>query len=133
MAMLNGLFVFALGMLTLLGNNFVFTPSGYGPDRVAIASLLGPFAPRAGWVLLSLGLIVVLVGYGLFALKSWARYFLLAVLIIVALATVVEIVLGFNRSYWGVVIGGAVKLAFYAVLIWYFNSGSVKRAFSGVR
>lgn len=131
--MLNGVLVLALGVLTLMGNNFVFTPSGYGPDRVAIATLLGPLAPHTGWVLLCLGLTVVLIGYGLFALKSWARYILLAVLVIVALATVAEMVIGFNRSYWGVVISGALKLVLYAVLIWYFNLGSVKREFSRVR
>ncbi len=61
-AMLNGVFVFALGVFTLLGSNLVFNASGYGPDRVPIASLLGPLAPHAGWALPALGLIVVLIG-----------------------------------------------------------------------
>jgi hypothetical protein len=74
---------------------------------------------------------IVLFGYGLFRLKPWARYFLLAMLVVVSLGTVVQVVLGFNRSYWGVVISGMLKLAFYAVLFWYLSSTSVKRQFSG--
>jgi hypothetical protein len=122
-----------LGVWTLMGSRFLFTPSGYGPDRIAIATLLGPLAPHAGWFFLVLGVMVGLIGLGLFALKAWARFILLAVLVIVSLLTVVEIALGFQHSYWGVVLAGLLKLALYAVVIWYLNSRSVKRSFSKAR
>ena len=67
----------------------------------------------------------------MFKLSALARYILLTLLFIVALATAAEVVLGFNRGYWGVVISDALKLAVYALLIWYLNSASVKREFSG--
>ncbi len=130
-AMLNGVLVFIVGLLTLAGNNFVYTPAGYGEDRVAIASLLGPLSPHAGWVLLCLGVLIVLSGYGLFRLKPWARYVLLATLVVVSVGTFAQVFLGFNRSYWGVIVSGVLKLAFYAVLVWYLSSSSVKRQFSG--
>ncbi len=110
-----------LGVWNLMGSNFLFTPSGYGPDRVAIATLLGPLAPHAGWVFLCLGVIVGLIGFGLFALTAWARFIMLATLVIVSILTVVEIGSGFKHSYWGVVIVGLLKLALYGVVIWYFS------------
>ena len=130
--MLNGIVMLALGVWTLMGSNFLFTPSGYGPDRVAIATLLGPLAPHAGWVFLCLGVIVGLIGFGLFALKAWARVIMLGTLVLVSILTVVEIGSGFKHSFWGVVIVGLLKLALYGVVIWYFNLASVKQRFSRV-
>jgi len=132
-SMVNGIVMIVLGVWTLMGSRFLFTPSGYGPDRIAIATLLGPLSPYAGWVFVGLGVMVVLLGLGLFALKAWARFILLAVLIIVSLLTVVEIALGFQHRYWGVVIAGLLKLALYAAAIGYMNLQSVKRSFSKAR
>ena len=126
--MLNGALILILGVLTLLGNDFVFTASGYGDDRVAVASLLGPLAPRAGWVLLCLGPAVIAVGLGLFKLKSWARRTLIAVLALAAVATAV--VVAAYRNHPGVVASGGAKLAVYAVLLWYMHSAPVRRAFA---
>lgn len=132
-SMLNGVLMLALGVWTLLGGNFVFTPSGYGPDRVAIATLLGPLAPYVGWVLLCLGVTAGLIGWGLFVLKAWARFVLLAVLVVVSILTVVEIGSGFKHSYWGVVLVGLFKLAVYGVVIWYLNTDGLMRKFSIVK
>ena len=120
----------AVGVWTLMGSNFLFTPSGYGPNRIAIATLLGPFAPYAGWGLLCLGVIVGLIGLGLFALKAWARFILLAVLVVVSVLTVVEIWSGLKHSYWGLVLVGILKLAIYAVVVWYLNKDAIRRKFS---
>lgn len=129
-AMLNGILMFAVGVWTLMGSKLLFTPSGYGPDRIAIASLLGPLASHAGWFFLGLAVVVGLIGLGLFALKAWARFILLAILVAISILTVVEIGLGVTRGYWGVVALGLLKLAIYGSLIWYFNLDSVKRRFS---
>jgi hypothetical protein len=74
--------------------------------------------------------IVGIIGLGLFALKAWARFILLAVLVVVSLLTVVEIGLGLKHSYWGVVLVGLLKLAIYAVVFWYLNIDAVRRKFS---
>jgi hypothetical protein len=132
-SMLNGILMLAVGVWTLMGSNFLFTPSGYGPNRIAIATLLGPFASYAGWVCLGLGVIVGLIGLGLFALKAWARFILLAVLVVVSVFTVVEIGSGLTRSYWGVVFVGLLKLVIYAVVLWYLNRDGVRRKFSSAR
>jgi hypothetical protein len=129
-SMLNGILMLAVGVWTLMGSNFLFTPSGYGPNRIAIATLFGPLASYAGWVFLGLGVIVGLIGLGLFALKAWARFILLAVLVVVSVLTVVEIGSGLKRSYWGVVLVGLLKLAIYAVVLWYLNRHAVRRKFS---
>ena len=129
-AVLNGILMLAVGVWTLMGSNFLFTPSGYGPNRIAIATLLGPLATYAGWVFLCLGVMVGLIGLGLFALKAWARFILLAVLVVVSVLTVVEIGSGLKQSYWGVVLVGLLKLAIYAVVLWYLNRNAVRRKFS---
>ena len=129
-SMLNGILMLAMGVWTLMGSNFLFIPSGYGPNRIAIATLFGPLASYAGWVFLGLGVIVGLIGLGLFALKAWARFILLAVLVVVSVLTVVEIGSGLKRSYWGVVLVGLLKLAIYAVVLWYLNRDAVRRKFS---
>ena len=129
-SMLNGILMLAVGVWTLMGSNFLFTPSGYGPNRIAIATLLGPFAPYAGWSFLCLGVMVGLIGLGLFALKAWARFILLAVLVVVSVLTVVEIWSGLKHSYWGLVLVGILKLAIYALVLWYLNKEPIRRKFS---
>lgn len=62
-----------LGVMTLLGSKILFTPGGYGPNRIAVSKLFGPFADQTGWMMLVLGVGFVLVGYGLFTLLEWAR------------------------------------------------------------
>ncbi len=41
LAMLNGGVTSVLGVLTLLGSKLLFTPSGYGPNRIAISQVFG--------------------------------------------------------------------------------------------
>lgn len=130
---LNGLAALALGVATLLGNQFVYTPGGYGPNRVALASLLGPLAVYAGWVVLLVGLALGAFGYGFFTLQPWARLTLLVVLAIVSLLTVGAIGWGVWRGEWGVVGSGLLKLALYAGLMWYLSVPSVRAAFVGSR
>jgi hypothetical protein len=74
--------------------------------------------------------IVGLIGLGLFALQAWARFILLAVLVVVSVLTVVEIGSGLKHSYWGVVLVGLLKLAIYAFVLWYLNKDAVRRKFS---
>lgn len=55
LAVVNGGVTCLLGLLTLLGSRVLFTPAGYGPNRIAIAQVFGPFSGQAGWIVLGLG------------------------------------------------------------------------------
>jgi hypothetical protein len=130
MAMLNGSVAFALGVVTLLGSRVLFTPSGYGPNRIAISQLLGPFADRTGWVVLLLGVLFVLGGYGLLTLQEWARLTVFWVFAMLAVLTLIAVGWGVIRGQFAVVVGGIVKITAESALCWYLSRPSVRSAFS---
>src|SRR5687767_6614551 len=111
LAMLNGGVAFVLGIMTLLGSKMLFTPSGYGPNRIAVSQLFGPFADQTGWILLVLGVLFVLVSYGLYTLQEWARLTVFWVSAVLAVLTLVAVGWGVFHSQWGVVVGGLLKIA----------------------
>ncbi len=131
LAVLNGVVTFALGAVTLLGSRLLFTPSGYGPNRVAIAKLLGPFSGQVGWVMLALGVVFVLIGYGLFALREWARLTLFWVFAVVAGATLVAVGWGVYHGELGVILSGLLKAGVDAALCLYLAAPGVRGAFRG--
>lgn len=130
MAMLNGGVAFVLGIMTLLGSKMLFTPSGYGPNRIAISQLFGSFADQTGWVLLVLGVLFVLGGYGLFTLQEWARLIMFWVFAVIAVLTLVAIGWGVFHGQLGVVVGGLLKIAVESALCWYLITPSVRSAFA---
>jgi len=130
LAMLNGGVIFVLGILTLLGSKMLFTPSGYGPNRIAISQILGSFADQTGWIFLVLGVLFVLFGYGLFTLREWARLTVFWVFAVVAGATFVAVVWGVYHGELGVVVSGLLKITVEVALCWYLNARSVRSAFS---
>ncbi len=131
LAMLNGGVAFVLGVMTLLGSDVLLTPSGYGPNRIAISQLFGPFAARTGWIVLVLGVLFVLGGYGLFTLREWARLTVFWVFAVLAVLTLVAVGWGVFHGQLGVVVGGLLKIAAESALCWYVSTPSVKAAFSG--
>jgi hypothetical protein len=130
LAMLNGVVTFTLGLVTLLGSRVLFTPSGYGPNRVAISQLFGPLAGQAGWIVLALGALFVLVGHGLFTLRRWARLAVVWVFALVAGATLVAAGWGVYHGEVGVAISGLLKAGAEAGLCLYLASRGVRGAFS---
>jgi hypothetical protein len=119
----------ALGVATLAGSRVLFTVLGAGTERVAPATLLGPWAPHAGWVLVSLSLGAAAVGVGLLRLRPWARRALVVVAALAALATAVAVAWGIAHRDWGVVASGALKVALYLALATYLRSANVRGAF----
>lgn len=130
LAMLNGIAAFALGILTILGSKFVFTPSGYGPDRIAISQLFGPLADQTGWILFIIGGLFILAGYGLFTFQALARLTVFWAFAILAGATLIAVGWGVFQGQWGVVIGGFLKIAVEITLCWYLTTVNVRNAFS---
>ncbi|MGH9751298.1 MAG: hypothetical protein ACREA2_00810 [Blastocatellia bacterium] len=128
---MNGAGAIALGAMALLGAKVVFTPSGYGPNRIAIAQWSGPFANQSGWFLIGIGFLILSVSYGLFTLQEWMRLTVFWVLAVSATLTVVAIGWGIYESHWGVVTAGLLKVAVESALCWYLNSSRVRRAFAG--
>ncbi|HZH30637.1 MAG TPA: hypothetical protein VEY11_07725 [Pyrinomonadaceae bacterium] len=130
LAMLNGGVTCVLGVSTLLGSRLLFTPAGYGTDRIAISQVFGPLANQTGWIVLVLGVCFVLVGYGLYNLREWARLTVCVVLAVVAALTFVVVVWGVYRGQFGVVASGLLKIVFEAGISWYLATASVRRAFA---
>ena len=131
LAMLNASVTFVLGLITLLGSRILFTPSGYGPNRIAISQLFGPFADQTGWIILALGVLFAIVGYGLFSLKEWARLTLFSVFAVVAALTLAAVGWGVLHGEWGVVMSGVLKAAADVGLCWYLSTRGVRNAFAG--
>lgn len=130
LAILNGGVAFLLGIITLLGNKFVFTPSGYGPNRIAISELFGPLADQTGWILLIIGVLFILAGYGLFAFQEWARLSVFWAFAVLAGATLIAVGWGVFHGQFGVVIGGLLKIAVEVALCWYLTTANVRSAFA---
>jgi hypothetical protein len=129
LGLLNGLATAALGVATIAGSRLVYAPLGYGPNRVPLASLLGPLSGEAGWILLALGLALFLLGVGLLRVRPWARLALLAVTATAALATSAAVIWGIVNGEWGVAGSGLLKLALYVGLGWYLTKAAVRAAF----
>lgn len=128
-AMLNGGAAVVLGIATLLGSKVLFTPSGHGPNRIAMSQIFGPFAEQTGWIFIALGVLFILTGYGLFTLKGWARRALFWVSAIVAVLTLGAVVWGVFHGEWGVVVSGLLKVAAESGLCWYLSRPGVRHAF----
>lgn len=130
LAILNGGVTVALGVATLLGSRVLFTLSGYGPNRIAISQLFGPLAGQTGWIILVLGVVFLLVGYGLLTLREWARLTVFWVFALVAGATLVAVGWGVYRRESGVVVSGILKVMFDVALCVYLITPGVRGAFS---
>ena len=129
LGVLNAVVALVLCVATLGGSRLLFTVLGAGTGRVAPATLLGPWAPHAGWVLVALSLGAGATGVGLLRLQPWARWALIVVAALAALATAVAIAWGVTHRDWGVVASGAVKVALYGALATYLGSANVRAAF----
>ena len=133
LALVNGGVTCLMGLMTLLGSRVLFTPSGYGPNRIAIAEVFGPLSGQAGWVVLTLGVLFALVGYGLFTLRWWARLTLFWVFAVAAAATLVAVGWGVYHGEVGVAVTGLLKVAADSVVCWYFSRPGVREAFARSR
>ena len=112
----NAALIGALGIATLLGNRLVFEAGGIGPNRIAPASLLGPVASHAGWVLLLLAAGVGVVAFGLLRRRAWSRWVLLAIVGVAAVSSCFAISWAVQRAEWATVAWGTVKLALYVAI-----------------
>lgn len=130
LAILNGSLTVVLGVMTPFGSRVLFTPSGYGPNRIAMSELFGPLAGRTGWIFLALGILFVMVGYGLFTLREWARLALFWVFAVVAAATLVAVGWGIYHGEVGVVLSGLLKAAVDVALCRYLTAPGVRGAFA---
>jgi len=130
LTMLNGGVALVLGVMTFLGSRVLFTPRGHGPNRIAISQLFGPFAGQTAWIVLALGVVFVLVGYGLFTLREWARLTVLWVFALVAAATLLAVGWGVYNGEFGVVVTGILKAAVEVALCLYLSAPGVRNAFS---
>jgi hypothetical protein len=130
LAMLNGVVAFALGVMTLRGGRILFTPGGYGDDRIAISQLFGSLAHQSGWIVLVIGGLFILIGYGLFTLRQWARLIVFWVFAVVAAVTLMVVVRSVCLRQIGVVLSGLLKIAFEVALCRYLTTPKVRSAFS---
>ena len=125
----NGVVALGLATATLRGSQLLYQSGGMGPNRVAPAALLGPLAPRAGWVLLVLAVGLLAIGGALLSLRPWARQMLATVLAVISVATMVGVVWGVVHGAWGLVVVGLVKLTIIVATWTYLRSTRVRDAF----
>ena len=130
LGLVNGLIALGLAGATLRGSRLIYEPGGLGPNRVAPAALLGPLAPRAGWVLLVLAVGMLAIGGALLALRPWARGAFVAVLAVVSVATVAGVLWGIVHQAWGLVAVGLAKLTLLVATWAYLRSTRVRAAFA---
>ena len=114
--MFNAVLIAALGIATLLGNRLVFEAGGLGPNRIAPASLLGPFASHAGWALLALSAGVGVAAYGLVRRRAWSRWVLMMIAAVAIVTTMIAIVWAAQRAEWTTVAWGAAKVVLYVAI-----------------
>jgi hypothetical protein len=129
LAVVNGASSVVLGAATLLGSRMLYTPAGYGPNRIAFAEIFGPLAPFAGYIFLALGIVFVSVGLGLFRLKNWSRLIVMWAMGVIAVLTVGAVVWGVYHLEYGVIISGLIKIAIEGAVCFYFCSPPVRKVF----
>lgn len=119
MAALNGTCAWVVAALAWAGSKAVWEPQGLGPNRLALADLVGPFRDYTAWFLASIGLLLVVVGVGLFLLKPWARRVTIAAVGGSALSTLVVMVWALRLAHWDVVAAGLGKCSLEIALCYY--------------
>lgn len=130
LGVLNGIATIGLGVATAAGLRWVYEVHGVGPGRVPLASVFGSLAPHAGWILLGLGALLVVLGAGILAGRPWARWATVTICAVAALATVMELGTAAQARELGVMVFGGLKLALYVGLGAYLLSGTGGRGFA---
>jgi hypothetical protein len=117
----------ALGLL-VIGMMMSFGFSAFMAMSKGFVPLLAGFGLVGGIVLLGLGAVFVLIGYGLFALQEWAR-------IVTVVLTGIGFLVAMSGMFWPSVYGLVPRLfriALDGVIIWYLLQPHVKAAFRRV-
>lgn len=119
------------GILSMVGGGLAATLGNQAGSQGAGAAILGALGAAAGVVILILGALYVLLGWGMWKLKNWARIItiiLMALGVAGALFGVVGLLAHF--SVFGLVLT-VFWLAIYSLIIWYLVKPDVKAAFQG--
>ena len=130
LAVMNGLGALALGVVTLGGSQVLYQVSGIGPNRVAMAFLLGPLSPYAGWVAVTLALLFFGLAYALFGLRTWALHTVLAILGLSTIGLLAALGWALAHQEWGTAVAALPKIALVVGLGVYLASPRVQQAFA---
>lgn len=120
------------GLGMMLGGGFIASMMSQ-QEGGAGAGLLGAIGAAAGVFFLVLAAVAVLLGWGLWKLKEWARI----VTIVFAATGAVFALIGMfavlgHFAAVGIVVG-LIRLAINGLIIWYLLQPHVKAAFQGVQ
>jgi hypothetical protein len=130
LCLLNAVVIGAVGVATLMGNRLIFEAGGIGPDRIAVASLFGPFANHAGWILLVISLGAGILGAGFLRGRDWARLTLMGLVVIAVMAAVAAMIWAGRHGEWATVAWGGVKVALYVCVLCILRARRLRSLFS---
>jgi hypothetical protein len=127
---LNGLAVAAIAALAFNKSPIVYEASGFGPDRIALARIFHPYEASAGWFLIFIAAVFILLGVGIHGRRRWARWAGMAIVLLAVAATLPALVWGVSHREFGVVAGGAAKVALYLVIAMLLSTHAARRVFN---
>lgn len=113
------------GVLLFVGGGFLATMMNQGGDGAAGAGILAGLGAVAGVIVLVVGVVSALVGWGLLKLKSWAR---IIVIIFSALGILGALAMLLHFSPL-ILVGFVIRLAINGLILWYMLKPEVAAAF----
>lgn len=126
---LNGLVVAAIAALAFNQSPIVYEPSGFGPDRIPLARIFHPYESSAGWFLILIAMVFILLGVGFLSRRRWSRWAGMTIVLLAVGATLPALAWGVSHREFGVVAGGAAKVGFYLFIGMLLSTRTARRIF----
>ena len=120
--------IILVGLLLLVGGGVLGAMSG-GSEASGFMSVLGALGAVAGVVVIVLSAIPLLVGFGLWRLKNWARILVIVFSGIGVVSNLFEILGGASAGELFSLSSGVIGLGINVLILWYMFQAHVKQAF----
>ncbi len=123
-----------LALLVALGSFFMggMGLAGIGGQATGMGGTLAMLGAFAGVVMLILAALYLVVGFGLWKLRSWGRMLAIILVALGMLAALAGLVKSFMPLHVGVVVWELIVIAIDVWILWYFFRPHVKQAFGVV-
>ena len=120
-----------LALLAALGSFFVggIGMTGMGGQATGMAGTMAMFGAFAGVVMLTLAVLYLLIGLGLWKLRSWGRMLAIIVVAVGMVAALAGLVKSFMPLHVGGVVWELIVIAIDVWILWYLFRPHVKQAF----
>jgi hypothetical protein len=126
LAFLGAIGAACLGLLMFVGSAFV---ASFFANMPGMGAMAGGVTAVIGVFCLFFAVLYGVTGYGLLALKNWARIITIVLSVIGLIFGLLGLVAAFAHFGMGILVGQIIRVAIAALVLWYLFQPNVKQAF----